>query len=113
MKSKRGLSLQIKILEQCHQEEGLEGEFSQTEKAIRLREQLNALKSNERLFREQAELLCTQRDEEKPRRAFIELFTTSKIGLAIISTGHGSGDTSVQSQFRAECIQCWHDRDCA
>jgi hypothetical protein len=49
------------------------------------------------------------KDEGKSRRrAFIELFTTSKIGLAITNTGRGRRETSAQSQFRAECIKVYN-----
>jgi hypothetical protein len=80
--------------------------------AIRLREQLRALGAAERLLRDQAERLSTEttgREIEKSRRrAFIELFTTSKIGLGITNTGRGKRDPSVQNRFRKACISAYN-----
>jgi len=64
MKSKSIVSLQTQISEQFHEEEGLQGEFSQSDKAMRLREQFNALESEERLFKEQAERVSTESAQE-------------------------------------------------
>jgi hypothetical protein len=58
--SKRSIELQKEISKQNHLEQGAEGKFSQSEKAIRLREQLRALEAAERLLRDQAERLSTE-----------------------------------------------------
>jgi hypothetical protein len=112
MASKRSVELQTEISEQHYQDQGIEGEFSQTEKAKRLREQFRALEADERLFKRQAKLLSTETTNRKIgksiRRAFIELFTSSKIGLGITGVGRGRRDTSVQSQFRAACIDVYN-----
>jgi hypothetical protein len=52
--------------------------------------------------------LSTGEIEKSKRRSFIELFTTSKIGLGITSTGRGRRETSDQSQFRAACIKAYN-----
>jgi hypothetical protein len=100
-------------LEQRHEEEGVQGEFSQTENAKSLREQFVALEADERMFRKQAQLLSTGRRElgTSRRRAFIELFTTSKIGLGVLGTGRGRRDTSAQSQFREACIKAYNSQN--
>jgi hypothetical protein len=81
-------------------------------KETRLREQLRALEAAERLLRDQAERLSTEttgREIEKSRRrAFTELFTTSKIGLGITNTGRGKRDPSVQNRFRKACISAYN-----
>ena len=112
MTSRHAVELETQISESRHQEQSAEGPFSQSEKAMRLRQQFKALEEDERLYRTQAELLsygptCRELGKSR-RRAFIELFTTSKIGLGITSTGRGRRDTSVQSQFRADCINAYH-----
>src|SRR5271170_2327250 len=110
MSSKRVIELEAEISEQRHQDESVKGEFSQSEKARHLREQFHALEADERLFKTQAELLSTKTKEvgKSRRRAFIELFTTSKIGLGITDTRSGRRDISVQSQFRAACINTYN-----
>ena len=105
--SKRSVELQTEISKQHHQEQGFKGEFSQSEKAIILRGQLQALEADERLFKRQAEALSNKNTLKELRRAFIELFTTSKIGLGIIGTGRGKRDSSTQSNFRAACINAY------
>jgi hypothetical protein len=61
------------------------------------------------LFKRQAEALSNNKNTRKElRRAFMELFTTSKIGLGIINTGRGTRDSSAQSNFRAECIKVYN-----
>lgn len=115
MASKRAVVLHTEISEQHHQDQGAEVQFSHSEKAKSLREQLHALEVDERLFRTQAELLGsedTRREVGKSRRrAFLELFTTSKIGLGVTGTGRGRRGTSSQSQFRAACINAYNCSD--
>lgn len=110
--SKESLKLEKEISKRYHEEHGMEGKFWESEKAIRLREQLRALEADERLFNAQAELVSANREMEKSkRRSFIELFTTSKIGLGIANTGRGRRDTSDQSRFRAACINAYNASD--
>jgi hypothetical protein len=112
LESMASLELEKEISKQYHQEHGIEGEFQQSEKATRLREQLYALETDERLFRAQAKRLSTGgKIEKSKRRSFIELFTTSKIGLGINNTGRGRRDTSDQSRFRAACIKAYNASD--
>lgn len=67
------------------------------------------------MFKKQAALLSTENSRKElgksRRRAFIELFTTTKIGLGITHTGRGRRDPSTQSQFRAACIDAYNSRD--
>lgn len=111
MQSKKALKLHKRISKRYHRENNIEGEFRQSEKAIRLREQLRALEVDERLFKNQAELVSTGELDKAQRRAFMELFTTSKIGLGINDTGRGRRDTSDQSNFRAACIEAYNASD--
>ena len=71
----------------------------QSKDVIRLRERFRALEAKERLSIGQVERLRTKtggREIEKSRRSFIELFTTSKIGLVITNTRCERRDPSVQ-----------------
>jgi HNH endonuclease len=111
MASKKAAKLQKRISRRYHRENGIEGEFRQSEKAIRLREQLHALAADEELFRKQAEVVSTGDLDKTKRRAFIELYTTSKMGLGINDTGRGRRDTSDQSNFRAACIKAYNASD--
>lgn len=115
MESSHALKLQTEISKRQHNEQNATDDFFQSQKARQLREQLHALEADERSFKRQAELLSTEDTREKlgksKRRAFIELFTTSKIGLGIIGTGRGRRDSSAQSSFRAGCIDAYNSRN--
>lgn len=82
---------------------------------MHLRQQFKALETDERLYRTQAKNLSNGPINPElgkfRRRAFIELFTTSKIGLGITSTGRGRREASLQSQFRADCIKVYVSRN--
>jgi hypothetical protein len=110
--SKRSVGLQREISKQCHEELGIEGKFWRSEEAIRLREQFRALEADERLFRAQAKRVdtgTTGREIGKAtRRSFVELFTTSKLGLGITNTGRGRREASAQRRFRAACIKAYN-----
>jgi HNH endonuclease len=114
MRSVHALQLHTTVSEMYHQEQGSQEEFSKSEKGVRLRQQFRALETDQRLYTRQAELLSTEthhKDSGKfVRHAFLELFTTSKIGLGITSTGRGRRETSVQNAFRAQCIKEYSSR---
>ncbi len=108
--SKEAVDLETKISKKHHQEdEGAEGEFSESKKASHLRAQAHALEADEKMFTKQAGLLSTETNGagfgRSKRRAFLELFITSPVGLGVNTTGRGRRDPSDQSRFRAACIR--------
>jgi hypothetical protein len=84
--------------------------WANTEKAQDLFSQMKAHETQRKIFEKQAKQLEDEGSRKNPRhlrQAFIELFTTSKLGLGITFTGAGRRDTSEQSEFRSQLIKVY------
>ena len=84
----------------------------QSETAQKLFAEMKAHEIDEKACERQANRLAlTKGDVQKTsRRTFIKLFTTSKMGLNITSTGAGRRDTTVQSNFRCDLIKAYDSK---
>ncbi len=88
-----------------------EADWENTDEAKRLFEQLRAEQAEEGLCEKQAKRITYGDDEAKTkRRAFIQLFTTSKLGLGINTTGAGRRPNEEQSDFRKALIKAYDSR---
>ncbi|KAI9765070.1 MAG: hypothetical protein M1839_005617 [Geoglossum umbratile] len=92
---------------------GNETEWQKTPEAQELFDQLKAQQVDEKMCERQAQRLKNPVDgsEGSLRRSFIQLFTTSKLGLGITSTGAGKRDSRMQSTFRSTMIEAYNSRD--
>ncbi len=91
---------------------GTEEEWKKTETARNMFIELNAKHQQRRLCQDQAEQLALDSTDASSslRRSFIRLFTTSKLGLGILSTGAGKRKSRQQSKFRTELIEAYNAR---
>lgn len=89
--------------------DGNEAEWINTTKARELFEELRAEEVDERICKRQADRLTNEPSQNKTtlRRAFMKLFTTSKLGPGITYTGAGKRNGKVQSQFRKSLIDSY------
>ena len=90
-------------------EGGEEAEWINTTKARDLFEELRAEEADERICKRQADRLANEPSQSKKtlRRAFMKLFTTSKLGLGITFTGAGKRKGKAQSEFRKSLIDSY------
>lgn len=88
---------------------GKEAEWINSATAQELFEELKAEQANERVYGRQAARLTNENSQSKKtlRRAFMKLFTTSKLGLGITSTGAGKRKGEVQTEFRKSLIDSY------
>lgn len=91
---------------------GTEEEWKKTQDAQKILVELHAKDRQRRLCQEQAERLAVDSKDTSGslRRSFIRLFTTSKLGLGILSTGAGKRGSRRQSRFRKELIETYNSR---
>ena len=82
--------------------------WEQTSEAQDLFAQIKAYQSEEKLYERQKLRLATDKPRKSLRRSFLELFTTSKIGLEINSAGQGKRDSGEQSRFRKAVIESYN-----
>jgi hypothetical protein len=80
-------------------------EWEKTEAAMNLFNEMRALEVEKSICDKQAEKVSTASREKSTQRSFIQLFTTSVLGLGITHTGAGRRDTSVQSKFRSDLLE--------
>ena len=90
---------------------GGETEWEMTTEAQALFQRLKAYEAEERIFERQKLQLESGGAKRSLRRSFIELFTTSTVGLGIKSAGQGSQDSKDQSKFRSAIISAYDSRD--
>jgi HNH endonuclease len=90
--------------------EKTEAEWRKTDEAKRLSEKLQAHECHIRLYEEQAKKLDESKGQRSLRASFMKLFTTSKMGLAINSTGPGKRDSRTQSNFRSALLDNYNAR---
>jgi hypothetical protein len=92
---------------------GEEGDWLKTAKAGLLFAEMKAAEVDEKICERQAKRL--ENSAAKPagnlRRSFIELFTTSTLGLGITFTGRGKRNADLQDQFRKSMIQEYNAHD--
>ncbi len=96
-------------LETSREEGGTEEDWVRSNKAISLSLHAKAKRRQKALCDEQAERLNDEtKDQDKDiRRAFIQISTTSKLGLGIFSINAGSRPGRKQSKLREECIRVY------
>jgi hypothetical protein len=82
-------------------------EWEKTEAAMNLFNEMRALEVEKSICDKQAEKVSTASREKSTQRSFIQLFTTSVVGLGITHTGAGRRDTSVQSKFRSDLLDAY------
>ena len=99
-------SVQRKISLRDFQKENKGGQaaWEQTSEAQDLFAQVKAYEADKNLYGRQKMRLERKGYTKSLRRSFLELFTTSKIGLGINSSGQGKREASLQSKFREAVI---------
>lgn len=85
-----------------------ETQWSDTPEARQIFEQTKASKQRKRSYERRIEELSNQRGSI--RASFIKLFTTSKLGLDIATTGAGKRSSEEQSKFRQALIDSYQAR---
>ena len=85
--------------------------WEQTEQARNLFEQIKTYEIDYKVYERQKARLESGGPEKSMRRSFIELFTTSKIGLGINTAGQGRRNASEQSKFRDALISAYDSRN--
>ena len=105
--------LQRKISIQAFGQTNTGGEtaWEKTPEAQNLYQQIKAYEAEERMFERQNVRLAAGGAKKALRRSFLELFTTSKIGLGINSGGQGKRDSGEQSKFCAAIVAAYDSRD--
>jgi len=96
-------TVQRKISIQSHQ--GDEADWGNSEEAKSINEQIRALEQSQKICNTRVENLATPAKRKRHRAAFMQFFTTSKMGLGITSTGAGSRSSQQQSNFRDQMIK--------
>ena len=86
---------------------GGEAAWQKTTQAQDLFAQIKAYEGEEKMYQRQGLRLTEGGVRKTFRRCFIELFTTSKIGLGINSAGQGKRDARQQSKFRKALIEAY------
>ncbi|KAJ5443625.1 uncharacterized protein N7458_007497 [Penicillium daleae] len=85
-----------------------ETQWSDTPEAQRIFEQTNASNQRKRSYEKRIKELSNQRGSI--RASFMKLFTTSKLGLDIATTGSGKRSSEEQSKFRQALIDSYQVR---
>ncbi|RAQ50236.1 hypothetical protein AFGD_011576 [Aspergillus flavus] len=83
---------------------GPEAEWQQTDAAKSIIQRIKAQDAETKLYTKRKEDLEGKREKRSLRAAFMNLFTTSKMGLGIMTTGAGKRDSEAQSEFRNQLI---------
>jgi hypothetical protein len=89
---------------------GDETEWEKTEEAQNLLQQLKSHQADQKIFTRQKLRLESGGPQKSLRRSFMELFSTSKVGLGMTIGGQGRRDSGEQSRFRAALIQAYNSR---
>lgn len=93
----------------CQSDTG-ELDWSKTVEAQRIMEQIKASEQCKRIYQRRVHELEQGSHARSFRAAFMNLFTTSKIGLGIQTTGAGKRSSTDQSNFRQKLIQAYEAR---
>lgn len=94
--------------------EGDEKSWMGTEEAAVLATKIKAEEVQEKIAKSHAERLGTADTTDsgrKSRVSWLELFTTSSLGLGYIKKGRGKRDASKQSNFRSDIIKAYESRN--
>ncbi|CAN9380064.1 unnamed protein product [Alternaria alternata] len=94
------LELQRAVMEYVRDGKGSEKEFRQSERARALEEEAKAWALEERIFSKRVDELKVTGEERSLRRSFMQLFTSSPLGLEIKNALAGKRNSSMQSNFR-------------
>lgn len=88
---------------------GTETDWLQTPAAQEIFAALRAEETNERIYQRQADRLAHEPSDVRKcgRRAFMQLFTTSKLGLGVTTIGAGKRKRSDQLAFRQSLIKSY------
>lgn len=92
---------------------GEESDWLHTPEAGNLFAEMNAAQADEKICERQAKSLkdVAAKPRSASRRGFIELITTSSLGLGITFTGAGMRNTDLQSRFREAIIEAYNAHD--
>jgi hypothetical protein len=85
--------------------EGSEEDFLQSDIAKNFIEDIKICETEGRIYQKQAARVKTSSPERSLRRSFMQLFTSSHLGLDISDSRTGHRDNSKQSNFRAAIIK--------
>ena len=105
--------IQRKISFQKHEEAFEQNKISweKTTEAQALFQQMKAYETDEKVYKRQKTRLESGGQRRFFRRSFIELFTTSKIGLGINTAGQGKRNSTEQSSFRDSLIKAYDSKN--
>lgn len=84
---------------------GDEAAWKQTDEAKRILEQIHAHEHSLKIYEERVKNLEHDIDYGRMRKSWMKLFTTSKMGMAILNTGAGKRSSTDQSRFKDELIE--------
>ncbi|KAJ5679166.1 hypothetical protein N7462_007410 [Penicillium macrosclerotiorum] len=84
-----------------------EAQWTNTTEAQQIFEQIEASEQYKKICRRQIAELGQKARSRSLRASFMKLFTTSKMGIGVLTTGAGKRNSSEQSEFRKGLIQAY------
>ncbi|KAJ5462911.1 hypothetical protein N7475_007855 [Penicillium sp. IBT 31633x] len=85
--------------------DGPDADWKNSDEAKAISQQIRAQEKSQKICQQRIEALALEAPKRGLIASFMKLFTTSKMGLGISSTGAGRRDLDKQSKFRSDMIK--------